>query len=114
MVGCEMGKPGGRAAIGSVGPPLFATRTTKKSPFELMYGRVPRLPVDQEIGLWGDRRMSTLELAEARRLTNDALLAEQKRVLALLRGPDGNQLKYSDWHVRLTHDDEVVLVAVGR
>ncbi|KAF5396712.1 Nuclear factor erythroid 2 factor 3 [Paragonimus heterotremus] len=64
-----------------------------------------------------ERQILTRQIAHARQRKQracDALLAEQKRVLALLRGPDGNQLKYSDWHVRLTHDDEVVLVAVGR
>lgn len=42
------------------------------------------------------------------------LITEQKRILSMLRGPDGDNLNYGDWRVRLTNEDEVVVVAVGR
>ncbi|GAA50458.1 nuclear factor erythroid 2-related factor 3 [Clonorchis sinensis] len=72
---------------------------------------------EQLAALRTERQVLVRQIAQARQRkqrASDALLAEQKRVLSLLCGPEGDRLKYSDWRVRLTHDDEVVVVAVGR
>lgn len=63
-----------------------------------------------------ERQLLQRQVVQARQRkqkASDALLEEQKRVLLLLRDSDGNQLKYTDWRIRLTHDDEVVVVAAG-
>lgn len=64
-----------------------------------------------------ERQLLVRQVAQARQRKQKAgqsLLIEQRRILSLLRGPDGNQLKSSDWGVHLTQDGEVVVVAVGR
>ncbi|TPP64193.1 putative transcription factor LCR-F1 [Fasciola gigantica] len=63
------------------------------------------------------REQLTKKLIRARQRKQEAknmLITEQKRILSMLRGPDGNNLNYGDWRVRLTNEDEVVVVAVGR
>lgn len=42
----------------------------------------------------------------------DTLQNEQRLMLSALRGPDGRGLRSCDWRVRLTNEDEVVVVAV--
>ncbi|GAA56193.1 hypothetical protein CLF_110235 [Clonorchis sinensis] len=53
--------------------------TTGKSPFMLMYGRRPCLPVDQEIGLWPITRLPPAELDEERGKARENLTTIQKR-----------------------------------
>ncbi|KAA3676593.1 uncharacterized protein DEA37_0009144, partial [Paragonimus westermani] len=53
--------------------------STKKSPFQLMYGRTPRLPVDQDIGVWPECIDSTRELVTERERAKRNLKALQAR-----------------------------------
>ncbi|KAA3677052.1 uncharacterized protein DEA37_0001247 [Paragonimus westermani] len=53
--------------------------STKKSPFQLMYGRTPRLPVDQDIGVWPECIDSTKELVTERERAQRNLKASQAR-----------------------------------
>ncbi|GAA49173.1 hypothetical protein CLF_102622 [Clonorchis sinensis] len=53
--------------------------TTGKSPFMLMHVRHPRLPVDQEVGLWPTTCLSPEELDEETRKARENLTTIQKR-----------------------------------
>ncbi|CAL8108444.1 unnamed protein product [Calicophoron daubneyi] len=64
-----------------------------------------------------ERQQLTKRVEKARQRRQEArdlLIAEEKRMLSMLRGPNGNQLRFADWRVRLTNEGELVVVAVGR
>ena len=78
---------------------------TGSSPFELIYGRLPRLPVDQAIGVWSTRRMTEPEIANSREKANWRLQNTQQKAqeqsTSILRGrykifPPGAKVKYRD------------------
>ena len=51
--------------------------TTGKSPFELMCGRKPRLPLDQEIGLWTPNQLNSQALQKERETAKRNILNTQ-------------------------------------
>lgn len=70
-----------------------------------MYGRLARLPVDMEIGLWDDNQMEQTELQQKRELANQNLTKRQevtsKRSAEKLLGrwkvySPGTKVKYKD------------------
>lgn len=62
------------------------------------------------------RQVLTKRLIRARQRryeARDHLTTEQNRLLSMLQGPDGCRLEPANWRVRLTKEDEIVVVSVG-
>ena len=53
---------------------------TGSSPFKLIHGRLPRLPVDETIGLWSAKRLTESELTNSRERAKLRLRSTQQIV----------------------------------